>query len=153
MTSLDANRLLEPGPADRWYRRLRAALFVALLVEVSVFCIVFVMLPDPRPGRRYAAIANLQSLSRAIEQYRVEHQSLPASLAVVAGMRFIDPRELTDPWNRANRYEPRREGESWIYTLRSLGEDGIDGTPDDIVVQGGKLDQPASPDSKALPGR
>lgn len=153
MTSQDANRLPEPGPADRWYRRLRSALLFVLLVEVSVFCIAFVMLPDSRPGRRYAAAANLQSLSRAIEQYRVEHQSLPASLAVLARMRCIGPRELIDPWNRANRYEPRREGESWLYALRSLGEDGIDDTPDDIVVRGGQHDQPRSPDSKALPGR
>ena len=82
-----------------------------------------------------ATEAQMMSFESAIQQYRMRTERLPGSLEALTRTDERDPYPFMksiprDPWGNAYEYE--RTGEE-TYRIRSLGEDGVRDTDDDIL--------------------
>jgi hypothetical protein len=83
------------------------------------------------------ARAELESIAKAIEDFRRQRGFYVESKSEAVLIDFLSPRYLSrvirlDPWRRAYRYEGTRDR----FTIRSLGPDGEENTSDDIVLSG-----------------
>ena len=83
------------------------------------------------------ARAELESIARALEAFRVQRGFYVESKSEAVLIDFLSPHYLSsvirlDPWRRPYRYEGMRDS----FTLSSLGPDGKENTSDDIVVSG-----------------
>ena len=101
----------------------------------------------PRPDIKYdrelvklrqRCKAELGELARAARDYRREvGAERPVAVAALAaaqkdgGSRYRGPAQ--DPWGHEYLVEQRANGTRW--QARSLGQDGVKGTDDDLVVQ------------------
>jgi hypothetical protein len=80
------------------------------------------------------ARAELGTIAKALEDFRGQRGFYVESKSEAALIDLLSPRYLSrvirlDPWRRPYRYEGTRDQ----FTLRSLGPDGKENTPDDIV--------------------
>lgn len=72
-------------------------------------------------------------LSMNLQEYEKQNGRYPETLDLGLGQLRPDSGLRTDHWDRPYAYQVAPDGSAyWVY---SLGEDGIDGTPDDIVSQ------------------
>lgn len=83
------------------------------------------------------ARADLHEMAQALEKFRSERNSYVVSdshavLVDHLSTRFLKQVIRLDPWNRPYQYR----GDSASFTLRSMGPDGKENTPDDIVFNG-----------------
>ncbi len=81
--------------------------------------------------------ADLQEMAQALEEFRSERRSYVISDSHVILIDHLSPRYLSrvirvDPWHRPYQYR----GDSQSFTLRSIGPDGKESTPDDILING-----------------
>ncbi len=67
----------------------------------------------------------------AIADHRTRTGSYPADLSVIQGQ--LPPEMMTDNWGNQFVYEVSSDGSK--FTIRSMGEDGIDGTTDDVFFK------------------
>jgi hypothetical protein len=93
-------------------------------------------------GQRDRAVAALGAGRRALQQYAADQASYPeasscAALAAALG-GAVPAVPATDPWG--NAYDCRSAAGG--YRLLSAGEDGVRGTGDDLVVEGGSPPAP-----------
>lgn len=86
-----------------------------------------------------AARAQITALSSAVEMYKVINRTLPPNIDALvkppanAAVKkpLMDPTGILDPWDRKYMYKsPGKDGKP--YDIYSIGEDGKDGTDDDI---------------------
>ncbi|NLE39810.1 MAG: hypothetical protein GX621_17460, partial [Pirellulaceae bacterium] len=116
----------------------RRTYFISLAFAVTVAAICFVVQwqrsGEPRrylDGYYYGEILTVESIGRAIDQWRETHGKLPESLAILDGdehqsdlnIRLNDEGEVIDRWGNPLAY--RIEGDS--FELLSYGEDGKPG--------------------------
>lgn len=83
------------------------------------------------------ALADLSAMAQALEKLRKERSSYVVSDSHAVLIDHLSPRYLVrvirvDPWHRPYQYR----GTSQTYTLQSVGPDGKESTPDDLVVNG-----------------
>ena len=83
------------------------------------------------------ARADLHEMAQALEKFRSERNAYVVSESHAVLVDHLSPRFLKqvirlDPWNRPYQYR----GDSASFTLRSMGPDGKENTPDDIVFNG-----------------
>jgi type II secretory pathway pseudopilin PulG len=83
------------------------------------------------------ARADLQAMARALEDFRSERHAYVVSESQAVLIDHLSPRYIKrvirlDPWNRPYQYR----GDSGSFTLRSVGADGMENTPDDILING-----------------
>jgi hypothetical protein len=81
------------------------------------------------------ARAALESIAKALEDFRGQRGFYVEAKSERVLIDFLSPRYLSpiirlDPWRRPYLYEGTRDQ----FTLRSLGPDGKENTPDDIVL-------------------
>jgi hypothetical protein len=93
-------------------------------------------------ARRRATVQDMQKLAEGLEKFRSANGGFPnardiAALTDILHPGYMDALVREDAWGRPLDYE----GKDATYQLRSLGPDGLRGTPDDIVVQ----NAPAAP--------
>jgi len=127
------------GPVESpWLGR-----FVKLVLGVVIVgTAISLMAPSRIGGPRnwdaslpLAARERMRHLAEAIDAYRRAHGSLPESLHALtestdgAGWCWIDA-VPHDPWGNALGYRLMEDG-TWL--LRSVGEDGLPDTEDDVV--------------------
>lgn len=74
----------------------------------------------------------LQVISTALQNYHAEHAAYPAMLEPHL-LEYLTDIDLKDAWAQNFEYTPRADA-SHPFLLRSIGEDGFSGTPDDIDV-------------------
>ena len=79
-------------------------------------------------GNQLMAQAEMTALHDRIGEYQQSHGTPPLLLTDLDPAP--DQRLLTDPWGNPYEYVAAPDG---TFTLRSLGEDGVTGTGDDIV--------------------
>jgi general secretion pathway protein G len=87
---------------------------------------------DEQSAKKEMAKIDLESISTALELYKIDNGNYPATKQGIASLSgpYLD-KELKDPWARAYRYlSPGQQGRS--YDLYSAGPDGIDDNADDI---------------------
>lgn len=87
--------------------------------------------------KNVAARAELETLAKALEQFRRQRGAYIDSKSEAVVVDFLSPRYLKsvirlDPWHHPYVYE----GTAASFTLRSLGADGKENTADDIVLSG-----------------
>ena len=87
--------------------------------------------------KRVTATSELAAIANALIDFRRERGFFVVSDKESVLIDHLSPQYLTrvirlDPWHRPYRYD----GEPERFSLRSLGPDGKEGTPDDIVVSG-----------------
>jgi hypothetical protein len=85
--------------------------------------------------KRKRGEAELASIAKALEAFRIEHGFYVASDKQPTLIDYLSPRYLSpiirlDPWHRPYQYQ----GEGDHFTLRSTGPDGKENTADDIVL-------------------
>ncbi|MBC8031197.1 MAG: type II secretion system protein GspG [Pyrinomonadaceae bacterium] len=85
--------------------------------------------------KRAQARIELVAIAKALETFRVERGSYVVSDSHAVLIDYLNPRYLPvvvrlDPWSQPYQYQ----GSSGHFTLRSLGADGKENTPDDIVL-------------------
>lgn len=83
------------------------------------------------------ARGDLQAMARALEEFRTERHAYVISDSQAVLIDHLSPRYLKrvirlDPWNRPYQYQ----GNSESFTLKSIGADGKENTPDDILISG-----------------
>lgn len=83
------------------------------------------------------ARADLEAMARALESFRAERLSYVVSESHAVLIDHLSPRHLPrvirlDPWHESYKYLGDRDR----FTLRSLGADRKENTPDDIVITG-----------------
>ncbi len=81
------------------------------------------------------ARADLQEMARALEEFRSERHAYVVSDSHAVLIDHLSPRYRVirlDPWNRPYQYR----GDSGSFTLKSVGADGKENTPDDISISG-----------------
>jgi hypothetical protein len=93
------------------------AIFASILV---LFFSVFFGKDDSDSLKRLRASETVEHLRFKIEAYRFEHGSYPETLDVISNK--------SDPWGRSYIY---KSGED-TFTIMSMGDDGREGTGDDI---------------------
>jgi hypothetical protein len=81
------------------------------------------------------ARTELESIAKALERFRSEHGFYVISDQQAVVIDHLNPRYLSrvirlDPWHQPYKYQ----GEHDHFTLRSIGPDRKENTPDDIVV-------------------
>ena len=114
-------------------RQIIVRLLIALLVGSGV-CVVAVFVAwsgqSKAPGfqhSRFLAFDKIRQIESAIEEYRQETGSLPASFADLEGMEeigeFIENGVIRDDWDHPLVYSQKGVG----YTVRSYGRDGKPG--------------------------
>jgi len=84
-----------------------------------------------KPIKTVYAVREMQRIFFACDVYFLEEQVLPADLEELVRKRILHVAELIDPWGRKYRYR------SWKRKtfLTSFGEDGVEGTKDDVVQE------------------
>jgi hypothetical protein len=87
--------------------------------------------------KKKRAQRELETLARALEAFRRDTGFYVASDKHTALIDHLSPRYLgpiirVDPWHHPYRYQGERDR----FQLRSDGSDGLENTPDDIVVNG-----------------
>src|SRR3972149_3023643 len=94
---------------------------VVLAIAVSVLVLYFSVFFDKDDTlNRFRASEMIEYLRYKIETYRFEHDSYPETINVISNK--------LDPWGRPYIY---KRGE-YIFTVMSTGDDGKEGTEDDI---------------------
>ena len=85
-------------------------------------------------GNQFIAQAEMTALHDRIGEYQQSHGAPPLLLTDLEPAPDADT--LTDPWGNAYVYVASPDG---TYTLRSMGEDGQNGTEDDVVFDPSRL--------------
>jgi hypothetical protein len=90
-------------------------------------------------GKRDKALSVLRAVGSALEQHVIDVSSYPEaptcqSLSDALSLRGGQGLPPADPWGTPYDCRSRSGG----YVLRSAGEDGQQGTEDDLVVEGGE---------------
>jgi hypothetical protein len=90
-------------------------------------------------GKRDKAMSVLRAVGSALEQHVIDVSAYPdaptcQSLSAALSLRGGQEMPRTDPWGTPYDCRSRSGG----YVLRSAGEDGQQGTADDLVVKGGE---------------
>jgi hypothetical protein len=85
--------------------------------------------------KRAQARIELVAIAKALESFRKDRDSYIVSDSHAVLIDYLNPRYLpvvvrVDPWSQPYKYEGTRDH----FTLRSLGADGKENTPDDILV-------------------
>jgi hypothetical protein len=96
-----------------------------------------------KDGRRRATAGAMQNLANAVEKYRTMNGSLPNAKDIVALTDILHPNYMAqlvreDGWGNPIAYEVT----GTKFRLISMGPDGRQGTPDDIVFEGGSAAAP-----------
>lgn len=91
-----------------------------------------------RTGQQLATAGDLRSMSTMLDAYFLKHGRYPRADRfedwLTANFKENQLKKLSiDHWGHPYRYVVR-DGKA--YTLRSLGEDGMEGTADDMTVTG-----------------
>src|SRR5262245_39424933 len=85
---------------------------VAVAVLVGAFCGVSALMPDGGYSKERIAKANVESLSGAVEIYKLNNGKYPASLDSLAKQQpngappLITADKLLDPWGQSYGYDP-----------------------------------------------
>lgn len=139
----------EMPATDRFYR----ILIWGLAINAAAFglCAFVLNLPpnqrtlNPRVAR--ASVGPNGALSQAIDLFHLDTGHWPATLSQLierpaehalrnkwSGPYLHDPDGLLDPWNRPYRYAAPAADQPKLTkaNLWSVGEDGVDGTSDDV---------------------
>jgi Tfp pilus assembly protein PilE len=95
------------------------------------------ILDDVNKGKTARAQTELQSIAKALEDFRAKRGSYVESKSEAVLIDFLSPGFLSrvirfDPWHRPYHYEGTRDH----FTLSSTGPDGKENTGDDIVLSG-----------------
>jgi hypothetical protein len=94
---------------------------VVLAITVSVLVFFFSVFFDKDDTlKRFRASKMIEYMRYKIEIYRLEHDSYPETINIIS--------DKLDPWGRPYIY---KRGE-YIFTVMSTGDDGKEGTEDDI---------------------
>ena len=85
--------------------------------------------------KKKQARADLESIAKALEQFHRDRGSYVVSDRQAVVIDQLNPRYLPqiiriDPWHQAYKYLGERDR----FTLRSIGPDGKENTPDDIIL-------------------
>ena len=85
--------------------------------------------------RGWAAQRKMLEISEAIENYRQDKGVFPGNLSVLTtgDTPYLNGIIPLDPWGKPYVYRRSGGRESTSYVLMSYGEDGREGTSDDIV--------------------
>lgn len=130
---------------------IRALSFAIPLIVtglVSIFIYSEFFGPGSGGSKHMLVKADLQSISHALESYRMTtgdypttHQGLlalvirPETLPKESDWEAIANRVPTDPWKHEYRYRRLTESSPHPFELRSIGPDGIAGNEDDRVSE------------------
>ena len=87
-------------------------------------------------AKRKQARDDMDTIARALTEFRTERHSYVASDSHAVLIDHLSPRFLSrvirlDPWQQPYQYLGVRDS----FTLRSLGPDGKENTPDDLIVK------------------
>ena len=82
---------------------------------------------------------NLRNIAKALEDYRADNDNYPVCGDYTQLEPALTPDHIRilparDPWGFRYRYQ----SDGRTFRLASVGQDGRDGTPDDIVISGGE---------------
>ncbi len=83
------------------------------------------------------ATGEMIEIGEAVVDYRKATGAYPGSLESLTN---VAADERTDPWGKPYEYVLSADGSS--FTLKTLGEDGVAGTPDDIALDKVFIDAP-----------
>ena len=92
---------------------LMEMLVVVTIIVVLAGIAVPIYLRYVEDAKRGRVQADVQTLTTAVEAYRMKFGDFPASLAVLTqpapdgGPAYLEPTALLDPWNREYQYAPR----------------------------------------------
>jgi hypothetical protein len=86
-------------------------------------------------AKQQQARKELDSIAKALESFRLERGFYVVSEKHSVAIDHLNPRYLAeiirvDPWHQPYKYDGQRDH----FTLRSIGPDGKDNTPDDITL-------------------
>jgi len=105
------------------------------LLELSLV-IAYNLIGGADDAKISATKASMQTIKSALQQYQVQNNTFPPSLAALIPGKLSSGSDL-DAWDRAFYYDsrgkpnaPKEEG----FTLISKGPDGESGTPDDMDI-------------------
>ena len=120
----------DPGRPGQAGFTILEILVVAVIIGIIVSIALVSLMNALDKARQRATMADMRTISKAIEVYMVD-QSLPPSSAggIQALVTVLTPYHstvlpVTDHWRHAYTYESDRAGN---YTIASFGKDGIDG--------------------------
>ncbi len=84
------------------------------------------------PTDKVAARAQITAIKSAVQLYKLNNRQFPTSIdALAKPPPVMEPTGIVDPWERKYVYKsPGKDGKP--YDIYSLGEDGKDGTQDDV---------------------
>jgi general secretion pathway protein G len=118
-------------------RRTAFLLSLGVLIGAMVVAVVGPVLLRGSGESDDSAPARLRAVADAVERFRRDHGRLPSALddlrANAPGGAPYLHRAPLDPWGRAIEYRvlgPARDR----FVLRSLGEDGVEDTEDDLFA-------------------
>ena len=115
----------------------RGFTLIELLIVVAIIALIATLaMPNIRDamqkGKRTATMADMQTISKAIQQYDLEWDTYPmASVSPLGSLQpLLEPKYLqelpvTDAWNNEYIYEGGVDG----FTIISYGRDGVPSGP------------------------
>jgi general secretion pathway protein G len=103
---------------------------LAGVVSVGVFGVL-------KKGRITAAVGQIKEIEKAIAMYKMETGRFPEELDQLMEPVGVHDEGLmseipTDPWGNTYIYDPSG-GTKRKYLIVSMGEDGVEGTDDDVT--------------------
>ncbi len=114
---------------------MRKTITYLLCVVVTAFALLLLGMARGDNSSDAQALREMKRLQDALAMYRSSHDRYPTAseglAALTQGTRPVMPSVPDDPWGRPYIYEPQRPT-----LLRTLGEDGRDGTDDDLRPDG-----------------
>ena len=114
---------------------------VVIIIAALAGMVLPLVLPASDAAKRKIAMADIASITVALQLYRLHNDRYPSSdegLAALnkpspeyGGEPFLD--KDNDPWKRKYVYKYRGSHNTMRFDLWSLGPDGKEGTEDDIT--------------------
>lgn len=108
-------------------------MMVVLIIAVLAGLVLSVAGVAARRSDRAKAIADMEKMKNALEDWRVDNGRYPDTLAMG---KIATP---SDPWGRAYIYVHDPNTAKFTYSLLSLGPDGQSNTADDVSMDKGAM--------------
>lgn len=106
--------------------------FVIVVIGVLLGVAAYSLSGGTDRAKQRASAATLETIKRALQQFNAYENRYPATLNDLIAAKYLENKPLVDGWNRNLFYAPNPENPERPFELRSLGADGVNGTPDDI---------------------